>query len=432
MTAHRSRRTGRGPGGRGRRRLGGRGARPARTRRPGPDAGASAASTSPTCSPPPAPGWPRSPSSRPASPVWTPTASPRSQRAGRGRASSWAPRRSCATTSRSGCGGWASITACSGDRAARPRRRRARRGARRPPGRRRARGDPRRRRQPRTAGWSRCGDRPAHPAAPRSRSGSPPSSPGPGTRRLLLDVDPYGGAVAQHLGVLDEVSGLLAAARSANAGLLDVERLGGFARQVGDAAAGAHRPAARRPVAGGPSGGVRATCSTSRRGLAAHVVLDTGFSLETDTADPFGGRAPQRNRDDPDRRTRGRRGASWSAPPTRSGWPGWRAGLVELRDLLPGVRPRVVVNRTRPSLGWSDREIRGMVEGFVTPLDVHFLPDDRAAADRALMAGQSLAETGESPLRPALAARGASRCGETRRVATGRRGLRRRRAGRAR
>ena len=80
-------------------------------------------------------------------------------------------------------------------------------------------------------------------------------------------------------------------------------------------------------------------------------------------------------------------------------------GLVELRDLVPGVRPRVVVNRTRPSLGWSDREIRGMVEGFVTPLDVHFLPDDRAAADRALMAGQSLAETGESELRSARSPR---------------------------
>ena len=79
-------------------------------------------------------------------------------------------------------------------------------------------------------------------------------------------------------------------------------------------------------------------------------------------------------------------------------------GLVELRDVVPGVRPRVVVNRTRASLGWSDREIRGMVEGFVTPVDVHFLPDDRAAADRALMAGRSLAESGDSPLRSAIAA----------------------------
>ena len=51
---------------------------------------------------------------------------------------------------------------------------------------------------------------------------------------LLLDVDAYGGAVGQHLGVLDEVSGLLAAARSANNGELDDARLTGLARQVGD------------------------------------------------------------------------------------------------------------------------------------------------------------------------------------------------------
>jgi hypothetical protein len=77
-------------------------------------------------------------------------------------------------------------------------------------------------------------------------------------------------------------------------------------------------------------------------------------------------------------------------------------GLVELRTLLPGVRPRVVVNRTRSSLGWSEREIQGMVEGFGTPLGVHFLPDDRPAADRALMAGRTLAESGDSTLRTAM------------------------------
>ena len=45
-----------------------------------------------------------------------------------------------------------------------------------------------------------------------------------------------------------------------------------------------------------------------------------------------------------------------------------------------------------------------MVEGFVTPLDVHFLPDDRAAADRALMSGRSLVESGDSALRRGLSA----------------------------
>jgi hypothetical protein len=33
---------------------------------------------------------------------------------------------------------------------------------------------------------------------------------------------------------------------------------------------------------------------------------------------------------------------------------------------------------------------------------VHFLPDDRGAADRALMAGQTLAEGGDSTLRTAM------------------------------
>ena len=35
-----------------------------------------------------------------------------------------------------------------------------------------------------------------------------------GLRTTLVDADPYGGSVAQHLGVLDEVSGLLSVARS--------------------------------------------------------------------------------------------------------------------------------------------------------------------------------------------------------------------------
>ncbi len=224
---------------------------------------------------------------------------------------------------------------------------------------------------------------------------------GSGHETFLLDVDPYGGAVAQHLGVLDEVSGLLAAARSANAGLLDADRLAGFARQVDPrlrVLTGLPRSDRWQEVRPGAYDELLAQAVR----LAAYVVLDTGFSLEPDVADPFGGSAPQRNH----MTSTAVRGADevlvvGAADPV--GLARLARGLVELRDLVPGVRPRVVVNRTRASLGWSDREIRGMVEGFVTPLDVHFLPDDRAAADRALMAGQSLAETGESPLRAAMA-----------------------------
>ena len=63
-------------------------------------------------------------------------------------------------------------------------------------------------------------------------------------------------------------------------------------------------------------------------------------------------------------------------------------------------RSPVVVNRMRDSLGWSRRDIVGMVEGYVRPAGVHFLPEDRAAADRALVAGRSLVELGDSAAGP--------------------------------
>jgi MinD-like ATPase involved in chromosome partitioning or flagellar assembly len=65
---------------------------------------------------------------------------------------------------------------------------------------------------------------------------------------------------------------------------------------------------------------------------------------------------------------------------------------------------RVVVNRMRSTLGWSERDITGMVEGFARLAGVHFLPDDRAAADRALTTGTSVVEAGESELAKALTA----------------------------
>ena len=48
-------------------------------------------------------------------------------------------------------------------------------------------------------------------------------------RTVLVDADPYGGAVAQQLGVLDEVSGLLSAARVTAGGML-AERFGSVQR----------------------------------------------------------------------------------------------------------------------------------------------------------------------------------------------------------
>jgi MinD-like ATPase involved in chromosome partitioning or flagellar assembly len=227
---------------------------------------------------------------------------------------------------------------------------------------------------------------------------------------LLVDVDAYGGAVAQHLGVLEEMSGLLAAVRAANTGQLDPPRLAGLARQVDDRL---------RVLTGLPRADrwqeVRPTAFTEvleeATHLAGYVLLDVGFSLESGPVDPFGSSAPQRNQMTLAALQRADEVlVVGAADPV--GLSRLARGLVELHETLPTARPRVVVNRTRPSLGWTDREIRGMVEGFVRPVDVHFLPDDRAAADRALMSGTSLAESGDSALRSAMRALASAVLGE--------------------
>jgi MinD-like ATPase involved in chromosome partitioning or flagellar assembly len=245
---------------------------------------------------------------------------------------------------------------------------------------------------------------------------------------LLLDVDTYGGAVAQHLGVLDEASGLLAAVRSANAGQLDADRLAALTRRVGDrlrVLTGLPRPDRWPEVR--PRAFADLLHEAAR--AAAFTVLDLGFSLEAEPADPFGSSAPQRNEMTLTSLQRADEVlVVGAADPV--GLARLARGLVDLHDLLPALRPRVVVNRARTSLGWTDREIRGMVEGFVTPLDVHFLPDDRSAADRALMAGRSLTETGDSALGAAMSALARDLVGDPAPASARRAWVRRRRAGR--
>lgn len=213
-------------------------------------------------------------------------------------------------------------------------------------------------------------------------------------RTVLVDADPYGGAVATQLGVVDEMSGLLAAARLAAAGTL-AERFAGVQRRVGP---GLH------VVTGLPRpdrwAEVRATAFEHLLEVAAaeaHVVVDTGFSLEADGGADFSGR-PARNAmtlsalDAADEIV-----VVGAADPV--GLTRLARGLVELRDLVGARALHVAVNRSRATLGWSEREVAGMVEGFARVASLHFLPDDRAAVDRALVAGRSLVEQGDGALR---------------------------------
>lgn len=221
-----------------------------------------------------------------------------------------------------------------------------------------------------------------------------------GQSAMVVDADPYGGAVAQHLAVLDEVSGLLAAARLANAGQLDSVRLAGLAREIGPRMrilTGLPRPdrwTEVRPAA-------LNELLTTARTLDEHVVVDTGFGLPSAPVDPFAV-GPTRDEitstvlEEADQLV-----VVGSADPVgltrlvRS-----LRDIGELRTQPPDV---VVVNRMRTTLGWSTREIEDLMMQVASRSPLVFLPEDRIAVDRALVSGRTLLESGDSPLRRAMA-----------------------------
>ena len=214
---------------------------------------------------------------------------------------------------------------------------------------------------------------------------------------VLVDADPYGGSLGQMLGITDEVSGLLAAARWVVSGQLE-ERFASVQRALGPCLTvitGLPRPERWSEVR---PGSVEEVLDLARR--QGDVVVDTGFSLEEDPAHDLGGR-PTRNH-----LTLSALAASdevvvvGGADPV--GLSRLARSLVDLREVAPVVPLHVVVNRMRPSLGWSERDIAAMLTGFVRSDTVHFLPDDRVGVDRALVAGRTLLEGGESALTRAV------------------------------
>ena len=221
-----------------------------------------------------------------------------------------------------------------------------------------------------------------------------------GTSVSLIDADPYGGAAGQHLAVLEEVSGLLAATRLANAGTLDAGALARVARQVAGLRllTGLPRPDRWNEVR---SQAFREVLATARR-LDDLVVVDTGFGLPEPRDDVFGA--------GPDRDDMTRAAIEQaddvvvvaSADPV--GLTRLARSLRDLLDLRPGGPALVVVNRMRATLGWTERDVRYLVGGVTPGASVMFLPEDRAAADRSLVSGRPLVACGDSALRRAVAA----------------------------
>lgn len=211
-----------------------------------------------------------------------------------------------------------------------------------------------------------------------------------GVPTLLLDADVYGGSVAQMLAILDEVSGLLAACRSADTGRLDADGLRRHVLRI-DPMLGllTGLPRADR-WAGLREASFSAVLEVARE-LASVVVVDLGFCLETPEALTFDTAAPRRNGvtlralEQADVTT-----VVGSADPL--GLTRLTRAVFDLREAVPSADPRVVVNKVRRSLGWRDDEVVDTVRRFTGLTPTRLLPLDQEATDAAWTDGRTLGE----------------------------------------
>ncbi|MGI9823178.1 AAA family ATPase [Agromyces sp. Marseille-Q5079] len=227
-----------------------------------------------------------------------------------------------------------------------------------------------------------------------------------GHRVALVDADPYGGAIAPALGLLDEAPGFASACRLAGADALDRTELERIAQRYSS-------PRASFDVFTGLVGPSRwpelardrvATAIGGIREWVEYVVIDTGFSLEHDeelTSDQF---APRRN---------AATFASLSAADhvvavglaDPVGLSRLLRGHSELVDLVDADRVRVVVNRVRTSALGIDAygQVRQTMRRFSGLSDVAMLPHDGRATDAAILTARTLRDAApKSPLRTAM------------------------------
>jgi MinD-like ATPase involved in chromosome partitioning or flagellar assembly len=217
-----------------------------------------------------------------------------------------------------------------------------------------------------------------------------------GVPALLVDADSYGGSVAQYLGMLDESPGLAAAVRLATGGSLDMASLAKTAPAVmtGLRVLSGISRADRWPELR-PAG--MEVVLTLARGLAGLTVVDCGFSLEEDEELSYDTAAPRRN---------GATLATLALADTvvavgaadPIGVQRLVRSLTDLRELLPDVRPRVVLNKVRRSAVGAapERQLAEALDRYAGVEPLAFVPYDLDAFDAALLQGRSLSEAAPS------------------------------------
>lgn len=208
-----------------------------------------------------------------------------------------------------------------------------------------------------------------------------------GVETVLVDADTHGGAAGQLLGVLDDVSGIVAACRAVNNGrphevtdhLLDIGP--SFALLTG-----LPRPDMWPQVRSSALPGVL----EELRARAQLVVVDVGASLE-----PASG--PGASRDQTAVQVVESADVVVAVGrPDPVGLSRLVRGLHDLSTLVPGIRPVVVVNQMRPTLGWGDREVRSTVLRLTGTEPAVHLPFDQQGLDLAAMSGVAPREAAPS------------------------------------
>ena len=224
-----------------------------------------------------------------------------------------------------------------------------------------------------------------------------------GVPALLVDADTHGGAVAAHLGLLDDVSGIVVACRQADAGTLDAASLAGAARTVDGrlrvltGITSARRWAELRPAA---LGRLWEAC----RATPGVAIADVGFGLECDEELLHDTRSPRRHA-----ATLTALAAADAVVAVASADPvgidRLLVGLEDVKRIVPDTPVHVVVTRLRRSVLGSDAEgqIREALRRHAGVTDITCVPDDRAAYDACLRQGRTLAEAApRSPARGVL------------------------------
>lgn len=222
----------------------------------------------------------------------------------------------------------------------------------------------------------------------------------------LVDADTYSGSVAATLGMLDEAPGFAAACRLAGADALTQSELERIAQRY----TSAHGAFWVLTGIGRASRWPELSTERITRTLAAlrqwveYVVIDTGFSLESDeelSSDLF---APRRNA-----ATLTALGAADHVVACGLGDPVGMARFlrswVDLADVLTTRRLTVVMNRVRSSAVGLDPKGQilhtlrrfGGIDGIV------LIPDDQRAVDGAVLSGRPLQDSApKSPVRASI------------------------------